>query len=232
MEEIGAAVPVERVVRGDGGVSLCVKGLEFARATERGLRFGFETERRASASNVREIVSLATEIHRLRSAAAGDRRNPLYARNPERWLESCVRAELNEIDATLESAPVYGQVPAFTAGDRDVIDLLAVDRLGRLCVMELKASEDIHLPLQGLDYWMRVRWHAAAGEFSRFGYFPGVPLRRDSPRMLLIAPALDFHPANEVVLRYFAPEVEVERVGVGLEWRKNLKVMFRYGSGR
>ncbi len=232
MEEIAAAVPVERRPRGDGGVSLCVHGLEFARATDRGLTFGIETERRASASNLKEIVSLATQLHRLRSTAGGDHLNPLYARNPERWLESCVRSELTAIDATLMSDPVYGQVPAFTAGDRDVIDLLAVDGRGRLCVMELKAAEDIHLPLQGLDYWTRVRRHAAAGDFSRCAYFPGVELRTDAPRMLLIAPALDFHPSNEVVLRYFAPQVEVERVGVGLEWRKSLKVMFRYSSGR
>src|ERR1700688_1318548 len=42
---------------------------------------------------------------------------------------------------------------------------------GRLAVVELKADEDIHLPRQGLDYWARVEWHHAGGEFPRFGYF-------------------------------------------------------------
>jgi hypothetical protein len=97
-------------------------------------------------------------------------------------------------------------------------------------VLELKAAEDIHLPMQALDYWMRVRWHAEAGDFGTNGYFRGTVLRRDAPRLLLVAPALDFHPTNEKVLRYFDPGIEVERVGVGLEWRKQLKVMFRYRS--
>jgi hypothetical protein len=37
-----------------------------------------------------------------------------------------------------------------------MIDVLAVTREGRLAVLELKAEKDIHLPLQGLDYWSRV----------------------------------------------------------------------------
>ena len=83
------------------------------------------------------------------------------------------------------------------------------------------------MPLQALDYWIRVKWHLDRGEFERAGYFPGVGLRQDPPRMLLIAPALDFHPSNECVLRYFSSEIEVERVGVGGEWQRELKVMFR-----
>ncbi len=38
-----------------------------------------------------------------------------------------------------------------------MIDVLTLTREGRLAVLELKADEDIHLPLQGLDYWARVR---------------------------------------------------------------------------
>jgi hypothetical protein len=53
-----------------------------------------------------------------------------------------------------------------------MIDVLTVTREGRLAVLELKADEDIHLSLQGLDYWSRVTWHHARGEFQRFGYFP------------------------------------------------------------
>ena len=218
----------ERIARNDGSVSLRVRGLEFARATEAALLFGLETTRAATASNLSEIQSLAAELNRMRSPEAANPDNPLYGRNPECWLESQVRANIQDLDATLMEAPVYGQVPAFTGADRDVIDLLAVDHTGRLTVMELKASEDIQLPLQGLDYWMRVKWHADRGEFTSNGYFPGIQLRTTAPRLLLIAPALDFHPANEVVLRYFSPEIQVERIGAGLEWRKQLKVMFRY----
>lgn len=226
---IAAEARIERIPRPDGSLSLRVRGLEFARAGEQALTFGLETRRPAAASNIGEIIALARAIAELRSPDSGDHRNVLYARNPEGWLESEVRAHVEEIDATLEPAPVYGQVPAFSGGDRGVIDLLASDNRGRLTVIEVKASEDIHLPLQALDYWMRVRWHAERSEFTANGYFPGMALRTDPPRLLLVAPALDFHPSNETVLRYFSPEVEVARIGVGLEWRKHLKVMFRYG---
>jgi hypothetical protein len=148
-------------------------------------------------------------------------------RNPEAWLESQVRSHIQEIDATLLPSPVYGQVPAFAAADRGVLDLLAVDHRGRLAVIELKASEDVHLPLQSLDYWMRVQWHLERREFQANGYFPGRELLCDPPRLLLVSPALDIHPSNERVLRYFSPRIPVERVGVGLEWRKELKVMYR-----
>lgn len=222
---------VERIERGDGSVSLRLRGLEFARGGKDRLVFGLESRRRAQAANVGEIAALAAGIARLRDPDSGDRSSPLYTRNPEGWLESQVRAHLPEIEATLMKSPLYGQVPAFAAGDRGVIDLLAADGAGRLAVVELKASEDIHLPLQALDYWMRVRWHAERGDFSARGYFPSIALRRDPPRMLLVAPALDFHPANEVVLRYLDPGIEWARIGIGMEWRKQVKVMFRHGPG-
>src|SRR5579862_3170790 len=142
-------------------------------------------------------------------------------------MESQVRGQIQEIDASLRPSPIYGQVPAFAATDRGVLDLLAVDRNGRLAVIELKASEDVHLPLQALDYWMRVKWHVERREFQANGYFPGLELRQELPRLLLVSPAMDFHSANECILRYFSPQIPVERLGVGLEWRKELKVMYR-----
>jgi hypothetical protein len=111
-----------------------------------------------------------------------------------------------------------------------VIDLLAVDRDGRLAVIEVKAGQDIHLPLQALDYWMRVKWHLDRGEFAGRGYFPGISIINTPPRLLLVAPALEYHPSNETVLRYLSREVEAERFGVGLEWKRDLRVMFRVSS--
>jgi hypothetical protein len=146
---------------------------------------------------------------------------------PESQLGVIVQANLQTLDASLRPAPVYGQVPALAGGDRDLIDLLAVDQTGRLAVIELKASEDPHLPLQALDYWMRVRWHAERAEFEAAAYFPGIPLLRAVPRLLLVAPALQFHPSTETVLRFFAPAVPVERIGLGVEWQRRLHVAFR-----
>lgn len=131
------------------------------------------------------------------------------------------------MDASLLPEPVYDQVPAFAGGERGILDLLAIDRAGRLAVLELKASADPHLPLQALDYWIRVKWHLDRGEFAAGGYFPGMEVRPEAPRLLLVAPSLEFHPTTEALLGYFSPSIEVERIGLAVEWRQGLHVMFR-----
>ena len=146
---------------------------------------------------------------------------------PEAWLEARVRKDIESLDATLRTQPVYGQVAQFAGGDRGIIDLLAVDYDGRLAVIELKVDQDIHLPLQALDYWMRVKWHLDRGEIAESGHFTGIRLGGEVPRLLLVAPALEFHPSNETVLGFFSAEIPVERVGLGVQWRQELKVMFR-----
>jgi hypothetical protein len=232
VDRLRVAPGVECVECADGSASLRVRGLQFARVDGGKLLFGLERMKEAGTGSVGEIERLARELSRLRSAGAADRENPLYRRQPERWLESQVRAHIERVDASLHPAPVYGQVPAFAGGERGVIDLLAADIQGRLAVLELKASEDIHLPLQALDYWMRVRWHLERDEFRDNGYFPDVALSKSPPRLLLVAPSLDFHPTTETILRYFSPEVPVERIGLAVEWRKILRVAFRIeGAG-
>jgi hypothetical protein len=146
---------------------------------------------------------------------------------PEQHLEAILRRRIELLDAGLLPAPVYGQVPALAACDRGLIDLLAAGRDGRLSVIELKVTADPHLPIQALDYWLRVAHHAAAGDFSRQGYFPVFPLRSDPPRLLLVAPALAFHPTTETILDAFKPLVEVERIGLGVEWQLAPRVVLR-----
>jgi hypothetical protein len=224
-----AAIPgVEQRSKPDGSVSLAVRGLEFALSSHGALFFGIEDRQKAvEPRHFREIEQLANGLLRLRHAQAADRANSLYTRHPEAWLESQVRSAIESLDAALLPSPLYSQAPHLAGGDRGVIDLLASDRSGGLAVIEVKATEDIHLPLQALDYWMHVKWHLERGEFTANGYFPGVSLRPDPPRLLLVAPALDFHPTNQTVLQYFSREVPAERIGIGLEWRKELKVMYR-----
>jgi hypothetical protein len=205
-----AAVPgFEEVVQPDGTASLRIYGLEFARLPGK--------------ASLPEILTHARELSRLRSEPGG----LLYVQNPERWLESQVRAHLNQVDPMLQPAPVYGQVPAFTAGDRGVADLLAIDHTGRLAVLELKASADIQLPLQALDYWMRVAEHAAAGAFTRAGYFPGFVVSTDPPKLLLVAPSLQFHSTAETILGFFSPAIAVQRIGLSANWRREVRTMFR-----
>jgi hypothetical protein len=211
-----------------GRVGFTVNGLEFARwQPGSGLTFGIETKYKASESNLPEIEALARELYSFRSAAASNRCAPLYLKKPELWLEAQVRSALTSIDASLDPAPVYRQAPSFAAGERSVMDLLAVNHEGGLAVVEVKASEDLHLPLQALDYWIRVHWHIRRDDFAKLGYFPGRALRPVPPRLLLVAPALCFHDTTDSLIRYFSPEVHVDTIGLGMDWRDRVKVMFR-----
>jgi hypothetical protein len=227
MNTVGQEPGVDTLTLPDGAISWRVNGLEFARFSGSRVCFGIETGSTACASNVAEIVALSRELVRRRGDAAVDRRSPLFQTHPESWLESRVRAHIADIDASLLPAPVYGQVPAIAAGERGVMDLLACDHAGRLAVVEVKVSEDLHLPLQALDYWIRVKWHLDRNEFTPLGFFPGIALQRLSPRLLLVAPALNFHPATESILRYFPSEMEIQRIGVSMDWRRDLKIAFR-----
>jgi hypothetical protein len=213
------------------------RGLEFAQArlgcipgsfhsTEE-VVFGVGAEERIlEASNEAAFTELA---HCLRDTRHpyGPRQHPLWRLRPERWLESLVVGDVSVVDGRLEPSCVYSQVPAFSASDRAMIDVLTTTRTGRLAVAELKADEDIHLPLQGLDYWSRVEWHHARGEFPRFGYFESRELSTEKPLLFLVAPALHVHPATDTLLRYFSPEIEWEFVGIDERWREGVKVVFR-----
>ena len=218
---------VEQIPLHDGRVSLRVRGIEFAELASGELLFGMAERRPARRHHAAEIERLVEELDLARSPDAADRQNPLYRQFPEAWLESQARAQIETLDAALRRSPIYGQVPAFAGGERGVLDLLAVDHTGRLTIVELKATADLQLPLQALDYWIRVKWHLDRGEFTAHGYFPGIELRAEPPRLLLVSPSLEFHPTSETLLCYFAPGIAVERIGLGVEWRKGLKVMFR-----
>jgi hypothetical protein len=188
------------------------RGLEFARArmgaeaitfrSRQEIVFGVGAEERVlDDRNWALFVQLLTALRNARHPY-GPRHDRLFGMHPERWLESLVRADVSAIDERLETESVYSQVPAFSAADWAMIDVLTLMRDGRLAVVELKADEDIHLPLQGLDYWARVQWHHGRGEFSRFGYFGGRLLSEDSPLLFLVAPALHVHPSTDIILRY------------------------------
>jgi len=155
----------------------------------------------------------------------GSQTNLFFRLAPERWLESLITRDVRSIDERLDGRCVYSQVPAFAAADRAMLDVLTCTLDGRLAVLELKANEDIHLPLQGLDYWARVRWHQQHGEFARNGYFGGREMSSAPPLLYLVAPALRVHPATDVLLRYLSPRAEWTLVEVDERWRDGVRVV-------
>ena len=216
-------------------------GLEFARArlahdpatfrSSTEVVFGLGgAERVLGEGNLQSFITLVRSIGEVRHPD-GPRDHPFWRTHSERWLESLAVLDLAAFDGQLGGAVQYSQVPAFSASDRATIDVLTHTREGRLAVVELKADEDIHLPLQGLDYWTRVASHHARGEFIRFGYFPGVELSHDPPILFLVAPAMRIHPATDTLLHYFSAEIEWVLVGIDERWRKHLKTVFRKRSG-
>ena len=239
---------VEQRLRSATELAFLLHGLEFAR-----VRLGASAE---SFNRVEEISFGAganeTVLTRDNEAAlrelvaglcarrspAGDKRDPLYRMQPERWLEGNLRRDVALLDPALQPDHVYTQVPAFAASDRAMLDLLSVTADGRLAVLEVKADEDPQLALQGLDYWIRVRWHHAQnadqqtglGEFQRHGYFGGIPLSPLPPRLWLVAPALRIHPATETILRHLSPRVEWTLAAVDERWRQHIRVVWRKRS--
>ena len=227
--EVAVLSPVE--------ISFRLKGLEFARArvahdprsfqSGQEIVFGVGAEERVLDSrnegDFTDLLQLAAAIRH----KDGPKTHPLWRMHPERWLESAVLGNVAALDGRLRPEPVYSQVPAFSAADRAMIDVLTLTREGRLAVIELKADEDIHLPLQGVDYWSRVAWHQSRGEFRKFGYFPGCELAPGKPLLFLVAPALHVHPATDTILRYLSPEIEWELLAIDERWREEIRIVFR-----
>lgn len=227
--EVGVVPPAE--------VSFRCHGLEFARARLNAKTAGFRSEpeivfgagpgeRVLDGDNFAHFERLIRSIGEVRHAE-GPSESRWWRLHPERWLESLVVKNICGLDDQLDPRWCYSQVPAFSASDRAMIDVLVLTREGRLAVVELKADEDIHLPLQGLDYWSRVTWHHGRGEFQKFGYFAGRELSSQTPLLMMVAPCLRVHPATDTVLRYVSPEIDWVLLGIDERWRKELRVLFR-----
>ena len=217
-----------RLVPGTGEVAICFRGLELGRWSRDGILFGLgDSRERVTAATEPALDRLMRRLDLHRSGLSSETTHPLYRAAPERWIETLVLQDPTRLDAQLDPGHLYSQLPALAVGDRGVLDLLGVTRRGRLVVIELKASEDMHMPIQAVDYWLRVRRHQRDGDFQRYGYFAGKELDPKPPLVWLAAPALRFHSATETILRYLSPEIHVTRIGLNENWRRGLKVIFR-----
>jgi hypothetical protein len=235
------------VPRSANEVALSLYGLEFARVRQAFMGDSFARQANVTFGAGADETPLEAEteacfaelIQRLFESRCpeGSARNPLFRLQPESWLQSAIAGDLSLIDDHLAGTPVYHQVPAFSAADRAMLDLLTVARGGRLAILELKAAEDLHFPLQGLDYWIRVHWlqqqrnPSGASDLEQNGYFPGVPLEHASPLMYYVVPALHLHPSMETVLAHLSPAIAWTLVALNESWRREPKVVFRKRSG-
>jgi len=242
---------VELRSRSTTEMALLLHGLEFARirhgasansfnrTTE--ITFGSGAQETPLEADTEEMLRNFVQRFLERRHPGGSQKDPLFRMAPEAWLEASLRANIGSLTdgqtslAQFDPEHVYAQVPAFQAGDRGMLDLLTVTRDGRLAILELKANEDMHFALQGLDYWMRVRWHhtqtidssSGLGALQQHGYFPGLRLSAQAPRLYLVAPSLRIHPATETVLRYFKSEAEWTVLGLNEKWREGVNVITR-----
>jgi hypothetical protein len=192
------------------------RGLEFARArmgaeaatfrSKQEIVFGVGAEERVlEERNWPFFLQLLSAVRDTRHPY-GPRQHPLFRLRPERWLESLVVTDVSVVDERLDPHSLYSQVPAFSASDRAMLDVLTCTRDGRLAVVELKADEDIHLPLQGLDYWSRVEWHHTRDEFSRFATSPAANCRPKSPCCIWSLPPCTFIPQPTSSSATFPPK--------------------------
>lgn len=213
------------------GTSLRICGLEVGRLEGRiapQFYWGLESQRRRYKPKEQDAcVRFIRETLALRSARSSDPRHELYRLQPERWLESLLVRDVSQLDPTLRADHVHPQVPAFSGGDRGVIDILSMRHDGRLAVIELKLHEEISLPLQGLDYWLRVRWLNERDQFRDFGYFPGLQISKAPPLLYLASPAFRFHSTTRRIIRYLDPSIEIIQVGINQQWREEIKILFR-----
>ncbi len=242
----------EARLRSSAELTFSLHGLDFAR-----IRLGyagqtFNRELLVTVGSGPDETQLTPEtapqlrqlVHALfaRRSALGAPRDPLFRTSPESWLGSLLRHHLPDLDPDLLPAPVYPEVPALTGGgrslDRGMLDLLATTRSHQLAVLEIKATEDLHLALQGLDYWIRIRHHHLAhtepstglGELQQRGYFPGTRLLPEPPHLYLVAPALQIHPATETILRYLSPQIPWTLIALDQRWRTRIRPVWRRRS--
>lgn len=232
-ERILRLAPEHIELRQIGGKEVySINGLEFARASfgeQPRVVFGVagleeSPTETLTETNFDRLAELVGEIVSQRSENPADRRHSFYRLREEAWLESLLRQNISVLDARLDGRFVYSQIPAWRGDERSVIDLLTVNHNGRLVVIEVKASEDFQLPLQGLDYWLRVEQARVRGEFQQRGLFAGIELANKPPLLYLVAPRLRFHRSFAIVAGCLSPQIEAYQVGVNANWREGVRV--------
>jgi hypothetical protein len=215
----------------DNHLSFRINGLEFASLHQTPhwvLKYGVPCQQELSSlRDWEDLTFLAAHILEERQARPASSGLPFFRLLGERWLESLALRAIQQIDPELDPACVYPQVPMFLGGDRGVIDILGMTLNGQVAVLELKVHENIELPFQGLDYWLRVRWHLERNEFRRNGYFLERELAAKPPRLYFICPQFDYHNTFPLLANHISTAVPMRQIGLNEDWRSGIQVVMR-----
>jgi len=207
--------------------SLRIWGLEVARISAGRVLFGVGSEKRRLQDNWREVESLINEVARIRQPESEEKFHQFYRLQTERWLEEIIREDVRRLDARLDPRFIYPQIPTHRDDDYGMVDLLGITDAGQLAIIELKVAEDRELPMQGIDYWLKIEWHRQRGDFHRRGYFPGVEIADRPALLLLVSPLLRFHRTFDLVARWIDPRIPVYKIGIAEDWRRGVRVLYR-----
>jgi hypothetical protein len=201
--------------------------LEVARITGGKLRFGLGATKSTVSEDSTDLTRLIDEVAEIRRADSDQKWHPFYRQQAERWLEEIIREDVRTLDVQLNPRYVYPQIPAHRDDEFGMVDLLTITERGQLVIIELKVAEDVELPMQGFDYWLKVEWHRHRGDFQRRGYFPDIPIADESAALLLVSPLLRFHPTFDLVARWLDRRVPAYKIGINDNWRNGIKVLHK-----
>jgi hypothetical protein len=208
--------------------SLRLRGLEIARIGGGKLRFGLGAKKQLLiGDDMTPLTELIDAVAGIRCADSIQRWHPFHRLQSERWLEEIIRQDVRALDVNVDPRHVYPQIPAHRDDEYGMVDLLAITERGRLVIIELKVAEDAELPMQGLDYWLKIEWHRRRGDFRRRGYFPGVDIIDEPALLFLISPLLRFHRTFDLVARWIDRRVPAYKVGINDNWREGVKVLVK-----
>ncbi len=210
------------------GETLRFQGLPFARVRKiydrEKVWFGIERSRQILAeNNDNELLEIVENLRIYRRFDSPNTRHAFYSLAPEAWLEAVLRRNIKLLDANLVLSPLYHQ---FRAG-RDVIDLLALRKDGRLVIIEIKTAADREMIFQAADYWRKIELQRRKANLGKARIFGDLEIADKPAIVYLVAPTLSYHRDFEFLANTISLEIEIRRFNLAENWRENLKVLER-----
>jgi hypothetical protein len=194
-------------------------GLQFARIDNGKTFFGVEHQTwRLTNKNWNELLELVQELRIYRSHNSPNRRHLYFQSSQEAWLESILQKDINLLERNLILSPIYPQFRLFA----DRIDLLALNKDGRLVIIELKTSAFREMVFQSVEYWQEIEKQRLAGNLD--GLFGGLEIANEPALIYLVAPHSAFHPDFSYLAETIREDIEIWRFDLNENWREKIQV--------